>query len=141
MEIAGAIYALHAVSLFWPGRPILLCIDNSAAAAALVRGNCPSPIGASLASVFWAAAAAYSTPVWIEEVRSRFNAADSPSRQCALIDVIPNFTGKNAGVPDLFTQSFDSMDALTRFRFRRPTACQSMNPPWECIEEHGAETQ
>ena len=69
-EMAGAIYALHAASLCWPGRPILLRVDNSAAAAGIFRGNCQSPFGATLVAVFWAIDAACSTPIWIEEVRS-----------------------------------------------------------------------
>ena len=44
-----AICALPAVSLLYPGMPILLRTDNSAAAPNLVRGNCagPPPLAAS----------------------------------------------------------------------------------------------
>ena len=51
-ELISAIFALHAVSLLWPGLPIILCTDNAGAASTLVRGNCSSPLGGVLASTF-----------------------------------------------------------------------------------------
>ena len=44
-ELAGAIHALVPASVLAPGRPVLLCGDNNSAAAAIVRGNCPSVMG------------------------------------------------------------------------------------------------
>ena len=77
-EFDSAIFALHAASLVFPGQTIILCCDNSAAASNIVRGNCESDLGRNLAAVFWAAASASCTPVWVEEVRSKFNNADPP---------------------------------------------------------------
>ena len=88
-ELISAIYAFHAASLFWPGMPMLLCTDNAGEAATLVRGSCASSMGGVLASTFWAAAASYCTPVWVEEVRSKYNIADPPSRVCHLLGMMP----------------------------------------------------
>ena len=135
-ELAGAIYALFAASVVWPGLPILLCVDNSAAAATLVRGNCPSDLGAILAAVFWCAAASSSTPVWVEEVRSKFNVADTPSRLCAFIPDRPSFHFSNHGVPDTFADVFANYESLLRARTKSPAQGQGFLSPWECTAQN-----
>ena len=116
-ELAIAIYAVHAASLLWPGRPILLCADNSAAASTLLRRNCTPPFGGSLASVFWTAAAAYRVPVWVEEVRPKYSIADPPSRCFPLFEKPVNFTRLNLGLPDdVFAETFKSHASHMIFR-------------------------
>ena len=132
-EIAGGLLSLHAASFLWPGHPLLLRIDNSAASPTLVRGNCPSPLGATIASAFWAAAAAYGTPVWVGEVRTKFNIADAPSRQCAHVSDQPPFTRPNTGAPDVFNATFASNEALERFRLRCNAKNSEFSPPWDAL--------
>ena len=72
-EICDMIYGLLISSPLKPGRPILLCGDNSGAVAALVRGNCATKSGKRPAAVFWAISACYGAAEWIEEFRTNFN--------------------------------------------------------------------
>ena len=101
-ETDAMIYALLIASLFMPSRPLLLRGDNSGAVASIVRGNCATKAGEKLTAAFWAIAAFYSTPIWIEEVRSKFNISDPPSRACPLLDEPSQFKKPNFGIPESF---------------------------------------
>ena len=61
-ELAGAIFGLTIASFCSPGRPFLICIDNSSASCGLVRGNCDSRRGRFVASVFWVSRGAMFIP-------------------------------------------------------------------------------
>ena len=140
-ELASAIFALHAASLVFPGQPIILCCDNSAAASTIVRGNCESDIGRKLAAVFRAAASAWCTPVWVGEVRSKFNNADPPSRVCPLVETPAVINEPNLGIPELFLHTFRSCEHFCRAQ----TECVGNNlefsVPWPCPKGHKAEPQ
>ena len=131
-EIAAMIYALLAASLLMPGRPLLLCGDNSGAVAAIVRGNCTTKAGKMLTAVFWAIAAFYGTPIWVEEVRSKFNIADLPSRACPLLEEPFSFKKPNFGVPESFKYIFDSLKNLGEARYKFTEQGLAFTGPWAC---------
>ena len=139
-ELAGAIFGLTMANVLTPGRPILLCIDNDAASSTLVRGNSEKPLGRALASVFWLIAANFSCPIWIEQVRSKLNVADPPSRACKCIPDHPVIKLPNHGAPENFKTIFESNDAFGRhqFVFRESTRCFSEG--WPC-PQNNAETE
>ena len=67
-------------------RTCVLCVDNQADVAALVKGRSTSDLAGVLANLFWDAASRGNTRRRIEYVRAKSNSADDPSRQCALPD-------------------------------------------------------
>ena len=140
-ELAGMILALMIASLLKPGHPVLMCGDNNSAVAALVRGNCDSDVGRILTAVFWAVAAFYGTPVWIEEVRSKFNIADPPSRACSLLEDPSVLKTPNFGVPESFKQMFLSRENLTKTQFEFRETKLSFTGPWPCPIHHKAESE
>ena len=83
-ELCAAILMV-CISLDWPTnshRTCVLCVDNQAAVAALVKGSSTSPIGTMLATLCWTLAAR-GTAMWrIDYVRAESNHADRPSREC-----------------------------------------------------------
>ena len=139
-ELAGVILALIITSLLKPGHPILLCGDNNSAVAALIRGNCESKRGRMLTAVFWAVAAFYGTPVWIEEVRTKFNIADPPSRACCLLADPAVLKTPNFGLPESFKWIFHSLENLTSAQFEFSEKKLSFTGPWPCPIHQNAET-
>ena len=139
-ELAGMILAITVASLLKPGHPVLMCGDNNSAIAALVRGNCDTTIGRMLTAVFWAVAAFYGTPVWIEEVRSKFNIADPPSRACSMIEDPSEVKSINYGVTESFKQIFTSKENLLKAQFEFCEGKLSFTGPWACPIHHKAET-
>ena len=140
-EISAMIYALVIASLLKPGRPLLLCGDNSGACAALVRGNCTTAAGKTLTAIFWAIAAFYGTPVWVEEVRSKFNIADPPSRACPCLDDPHPFKKPNFGVPESFKNLFESNEKLVESQFKFTEGKPSFVGPWPCQTNPQAESE
>ena len=136
-EMCSAILALHAAALFAPGLPILLCTDNAGAAAALIRGNCASELGRVLASVFRTAAALNGSLIWVGEVRSKFNVADAPSRDCPLVEERMATAGPNFGLPGAFADTFASRESLLSRQYK----CHPSNPrflnPWPFPQSDG----
>ena len=74
------------ISLSWPRdqhRTRVLCVDNKAAVAALVKGNSTSKIGSLLTTLF-RNLADRGTATWrVEYVHTKSNRADQPSRNCS----------------------------------------------------------
>ena len=60
--ITGAIFGLLLASVFTPGRPIVICIDNTSASSGLVRGNCNAALCRDPTSIFWMVAAHFLAP-------------------------------------------------------------------------------
>ena len=101
-------------------RSCVLCIDNQAALAALVKGSASSELGTVLVGVFWAIAARSPVQWWLEYVHTDSNDADAPSREC-------NATGVRTcclscgTLPLIFTKAFESWDSLRRASTRLRT--------------------
>ena len=114
-EICAAILAITVVSQFntEPSRTCVLCIDNQAALAALVKGSTSSELGTILVGVFWAFAARSSVYWWMEYVHTDSNDADHPSRRCSA-DTAPQCLSNSGLTPDAFTRAFQSWEALHR---------------------------
>ena len=139
-EMGGAISGLTLVNVSTPGRPIAICIDNAAASGPLVRWYSDTPIGRSIASIFWSAAAHFSFPVWIGQVRSKLNAADPPSRACACIPEAPTLKPPNYGVPDNFRAIFESHESIARHLFTIGEWARSFPEGGPFQWNHNAET-
>ena len=99
----------------WRGisRTCVVCIDNKAAVATLVKGSSTSPIGTLLANLFWTVATQGNTTWWIEYVHTKSNIADQPSRQRTRTAGKPcNKSTRN--VPIEFEQTFATWTSLHR---------------------------
>ena len=118
-----------------------MCGDNNSAVAALVRGNCDSEIGGILTAVFWEIAAFYGTPVWIAEVRSKFNIADPPSRACNLLEDPSVVKTPNFGIPETSKQTFISKENLLKAQFEFCETKLSFPGPWSRPIRHKAEAE
>ena len=70
------------MELSW--KRVIIFIDNSAAVAALVRGDSISGIDASLVAVFWRIAREANICIWIDRVLSRLNIPDLPTRRAKI---------------------------------------------------------
>ena len=68
LELLAELMGLTLACEVAPGRPVLLCCDNSGASATVVRGACKTALGGMAASVFWVVAAQFRCPVWVEGV-------------------------------------------------------------------------
>ena len=60
----------------------MLCVDNKAALAALIKGSSSSELGATFVNLFWSMAARCPVIWRFEYVNTKANAADPPSRVC-----------------------------------------------------------
>ena len=129
-ELPGAIFGLTIAALCSPGRPCLICIDNSAASRGLVRGNCDSRWGRVLTSVFWLVATRCSAPAWIEQVRSEIIVADSPSRVCECVPDKSTLGSPNYAVPDEFRLIFAPGESLGRRQYRLSDGVGSCTERW-----------
>ena len=82
-EMAAAILTACVVSTRSDGNPrtCVLCVDNKAALAALIKGSSASELGAILINLFWSVAARCPVVWRFEYVNTKSNAADPPSRE------------------------------------------------------------
>ena len=89
----------------------VLCVDNMAAAAALVKGSATFPIGTLLTTLF-RNLAARGTALWrIEYARNKSKHADHPSRECEA-PIGSRCRLANGSCPSAFYRAFKSRDAI-----------------------------
>ena len=114
-ELRDAIL-MACVALQWPNdkhRTCVLCVDNQAAVAALVKGSPSSTPGTLLASLFWNIAAQGETLWWVEYGRAKSNDSDAPSRWCNSIS--GSLCTYQAGeLPNAFCNAFSPWESLRR---------------------------
>ena len=94
-------------------RTCVLCVDNRAAVASLIKGSSSPDLAVALVNLFWNAAARGNTRRWIEYVNAKSNTADYPSRQRAM----PSETEchwSQGSAPREFRDAFTSWEALRR---------------------------
>ena len=139
-EMTGAILGLALANVVAPGRPIVIYIDNTAAASTIVRGNCKTAIGRAPTSVFWLIAAQFASPVWAEQVVSKLNVSDAPSRTCKRIKGAPPLKSPNYGTPNQFQAIFTSRDTLSKHQFKPCSDIGSFAEGW-LFPELNAETE
>ena len=99
------------------------------------------PVGRDVASIFWSVAAHISCPVWIEQVRSKLNVADPPSRARACIPDAPTLKFPQLRRPWQLPNHFRSARILRKtsiFAWRRDRRFPECFP---CPENHDAETE
>ena len=114
-ELTAAILAACLVILQNDGeaRSCVLCVDNKAALAALIKGSSSSELGTILVNLFWSLTARCPVIWWFEYVNTKANAADPPSRVCnAPSGVLCDRT--SGPIPPEFTRIFSSWSALHR---------------------------
>ena len=114
-ELCAAILVV-CCSFDWPdaaNRTCVLCVDNEAAVATLVKGSSSSPVGAILANLFWTLATRGSILRWIEYVHTKSNGADQPSRRC---DALPrkHCSVATTNLPATSKHCFSSWETLHR---------------------------
>ena len=83
-ELLAVVAFVWAHAKLLAGKSVNLYIDSNNAIAALTRGDTPDDFLASLVSVFWKLAQAFSIDIWIGRVRSKLNIADLPTRHVKL---------------------------------------------------------
>ena len=76
----GAIFGMTAAMVCAPGRPVVLFVYNADAPSGLIRGNFDTRCERVLTSVFRREAGHFSPTVCVDQVRSRLNVDDPPSR-------------------------------------------------------------
>ena len=112
-ELCASILTVY-TAIGWRGeqpRTCVLCVDNKAAVAALVKGISPSNLAGVLVNLFWTVAARGNTRWWIEYFNTKSNAAGRPSRLCALpLGTTCNAT--NGHVPAGFRTAFATWENL-----------------------------
>ena len=83
-ELSAAILTAPAVASRSDGTPrtCVLCIDNKAALAALIKGSSSSELGTALADLFRSVEARCPIVWWFEYAITKPNAADPPPREC-----------------------------------------------------------
>lgn len=136
LELLAELLGLMLACELAPGRPVLLCCDNSGAAATVVRGSCLTVIGRMIVSVFWATSERYRRPVWVEGVASGLNPADDPSRVCPLIPVDRRCLGtiESAGIPNSFITVCGSRFSLAAAQFSDRIEVKGRPQGWPCFE-------
>ena len=80
LEILAAAIAIQQLADINPQGIVLIFIDNTAAASALIRGSTECEIACDLISAFWNVCKKSRLIPWIEIVKSENNPADAPSR-------------------------------------------------------------
>ena len=86
LELLAAAMALWQLSLHAKDGVVLIFIDNTAAASALIRGTTKNETPRAIIEAFWTTCLRTRLIPWIEVVRSENNPADAPSRnECAKI--------------------------------------------------------
>lgn len=134
-ELLGLMLACEIV----PGRPGLLCCDNTGAAATVVRGTCRTVLGGIIGAVFRATAAQFRCSVWVEGVVSGLNPSDDPSRVCPRIPLGSRFKGSlpSGGIPVSFFRMCESRHALAAAQFVSQSQVKGRGPGWQCPERGG----
>ena len=84
-ELLAPVAFLWAIRKALSGKRIVICIDNSAALASLIRGVSVSGIAAALVAVFWHIAHEANICIWIARVRSKLIIAHIPTRHVRII--------------------------------------------------------
>ena len=80
LELLAAVAVYYSLRDRLRGRRVIHFIDNSGAAASLVKDYSRDEDSALIVNTFWAAACALDVDVWFEFVYSEANIADWPSR-------------------------------------------------------------
>ena len=113
-ELCAAILVAFC-ALDWPrtARTCVLCIDNQAVVATLVKGSSSSQLGSLLANLFWTIAARCTTTWWIEYVHTKSNTADQPSGWCDKTER-GQCTSPTRNVPAAFAETFSNWLTLHR---------------------------
>ena len=94
-------------------RPCVLCIDNQAALAALIKGSASLELVTVLVGVFWAIAARSPAQWWLEYVHTDSDDADAPSRDCNAAGV--RTCSLSSGTSPLdFAKTFESWGSMHR---------------------------
>ena len=104
------------IALTWPKgkhRTCVLCVDNQAAVAALVRGSPCSTLGTLSATLFWNIAARGSTLRRAEYVHTKSNDAGAPSRWCTSRGGSA-CAYQSGGLPNAFSHACSSWESLRR---------------------------
>ena len=140
-EMAGALFGLAFACLLTPGRPIVLCIDNTAASSALIRGNCSTPSGREFASAFWLMAAHYAVPIWIEQVKSELNIADGPSRICECLEEPAAAKVPNREVPENSKRMFETQESISKDKYSFSDGARNLTEVRPCPKTKYAESQ
>ena len=114
-ELCAAILMVYIANEMEDGTPrtCVLRVDNMAAGGALVKGSSSSKLGTVLANLFWNVAARGTTRWWIEYVNTKSNAADFPSRICAL-PIESRCSQSHGCVPKRFSAAFSTWDNIRR---------------------------
>ena len=114
-ELAAAVLAACLVITQNDGvaRTCVLCVDNKAALAALIKGSSSSELGAILVNVFWSVASRCPVLWRFEYVNTKANAEDPPSRDCNAPLGIER-TRASGAIPLDFAKIFSSRSALHR---------------------------
>ena len=114
-ELAATVLTACEAAYRSDGKPrtCVLCIDNQAALAALIKGSSSSTLGTILVNLFWSVAARCPVVWWFEYVNTKSNAADPPSRACdAPLGV--DCKRSSGSIPPEFTRIFSSWSVLHR---------------------------
>ena len=114
-ELCAAILMVYVANEWNDATPrtCVLCVDNQAAVAALIKGSSSSDLAGVLVNLFWNVAARGNTRRWIEYVNTKSNTADYPSRLCAMpAETASHRTQGEA--PRKFREAFTSWEALRR---------------------------
>ena len=114
-ELCDAILMLY-IANEWMGatpRTCVLCVDNQAAAASLIKGSSSSDLTGVLVNLFWNVAARGNTRWRVEYVDAKSSSSDSPSRQCKLPTEAVRFEAQGQ-IPTEFRDAFSSSESLRR---------------------------
>ena len=94
-------------------RTCVLCVDNKAAVATLVKCSSSPPAGTLLANLFWTLATRGSATWWVEYIHAKPNIADEPPSGCAgCSQALCSVSTTN--VPRAFARCFSPWEALRR---------------------------
>ena len=129
-ELLGVMLACEVA----PGAPIVLCCDNRAAVATVIRGTCQTVLGRMIASAIWATASRFNCPIWVEPVRSCLNPSDPPSRACAMLpdEERHALPGTVENIPKAFADALASRNSLAIAQLGSLPHVTGRVPPWTC---------
>ena len=78
-EMTASLFGMALAAELRPGRPVILCCDNTAASQTPVRGSCKTDTARMMCGNFWTIAATFGAPVWVESVNGVLTPIDPPS--------------------------------------------------------------
>ena len=128
-------FALAVAAEMFPGGMVLLRCDNKGARQALSRGSRKTDLGNMLCATFWAIAASFSTPVWIESVAGTLNPSDTPSRDCVHCEKRIICDAKRREAPSVFKRVLSSYTSIHFSQFSIPLRELGFVPAWPCPEK------